>query len=167
VTRLRASRQGTLLAGDIGNAVTAEGVVLFDISSGAARNLTPRGRQIGFTTWSPDGRWIAAEGRLSDRDTVVLLDVATGAVRTLVDVPGRSWPHDWAPDNDRIVFAGERSGLWNIYWVSRSSGKVQQLTHFDAPSEYVRYPAWSPRNDQVVFKHTTSGASIFVTDFIR
>jgi len=82
-----------------------------------SRNLTPRGQQIAFTTWSPDGHWIADEERLSDR-------------------------------------------------VPRSSGKIQQLTHFDAPSEYVRHPAWSPRNEQVVFRHTTSGASIFVTDFI-
>ena len=144
-----------------------EGLVVIDVATGAARNLTPRGRNIGFPAWSPDDRWIAAEERFGGRDSAVVVDVATGAVRLLVDVPGRSWPHDWAPDNDRVVFAGERAGIWNIFWISRTTGKIQQMTHFDSPSEYVRYPAWSPRNDQLVFEHSIQGTNIFAAEFTR
>jgi Tol biopolymer transport system component len=55
-------------------------------------------------------------------------------------------------------------GLWDIYWVSRTTGRVEQLTHFASQSAFVRYPAWSPKNDQVVFEHNNLTANIYVAE---
>ena len=67
---------------------------------------------------------------------------------------GQSWPYSWAPDNDRIAFAGERDNVWNIYSVSRKTKQVKQLTNLtsaDGFAGYVRYPAWSPKGNRIVF----------------
>jgi len=94
----------------------------------------------------------------------VLINVATGEIRNLVDAPGgpHFFPASWAPDNDRVVFASLRDGVANLYWISRSSGQVQQLTHFASQSETAYSPAWSPRGDQIVFGHGDTAANIYV-----
>jgi Tol biopolymer transport system component len=82
----------------------------------------------------------------------------------LVDSFEEAWPSEWAPDNDRILFAGQRNGVWNAYWVSKSTRKIVQLTHFDSKSAFVRYPSWSPRNNQVVFERNELTANIYIAD---
>ena len=52
--------------------------------------------------------------------------------------------------------------MWNIYWVSRNTGRVQQLTTFDKKLAFVRYPAWSPKGDQIVFERNDLVANIYV-----
>jgi hypothetical protein len=37
----------------------------------------------------------------------------------------------------------------------------QQLTRFSTPNGYVRYPAWSPRNDRIVFEQAAVTADIW------
>ena len=37
----------------------------------------------------------------------------------------------------------------------------QQLTRFTTPNGYVRYPAWSPLNDRIVFEHATVTANVW------
>jgi len=36
------------------------------------------------------------------------------------------------------------------------------LTHFDTKSAFVRYPAWSPKGDQIVFERNDLVANIYV-----
>jgi Tol biopolymer transport system component len=128
------------------------------------REVTPAGRSIGFPAWSPDGKWIAAQERIEGATRLVILPAEGGEIRTLVSDPVESWANSWSPDGDRIVFAGLRNGVWNIYWVSRSTRKVHQLTHFTSQSAFVRYPTWSPRNDQVAFEYNELEANIYVGD---
>ncbi len=82
-------------------------------------------------------------------------------LRRVTTTPGQHWPHSWAPDNDRIAFAGERDAIWNVWTVSTSTGVAQQLTKFSTPNGYVRYPAWSPLNDRIVFEHATATANVW------
>ena len=82
-------------------------------------------------------------------------------LRQVTSSAGQHWPHSWAPDNDRIAFAGERDGVWNVWTVSASTGVTQQLTRFTTPNGYVRYPAWSPLNDRIVFEHATVTANVW------
>jgi Tol biopolymer transport system component len=51
--------------------------------------------------------------------------------------------------------------VWNVFAVSASTGVTHQLTTFSTPNGYVRYPAWSPSNDRIVFEHATVTANIW------
>jgi Tol biopolymer transport system component len=46
--------------------------------------------------------------------------------------------------------------------VNRTTGQVRQLTQFDSKSAFVRYPAWSPKGDQIVFERNDVVANIYV-----
>jgi Tol biopolymer transport system component len=124
--------------------------------------VTPAERSIGFGFWSPDGKWIAAAERIHGDSHLVILPAEGGEVKTLVDAPSQNFAYDWSPDGQRISFAGLRDGVWNVYWVSRSTGKVQQLTQFQSKAAFVRYPAWSPKGDQIVFEYNDTAANIYV-----
>jgi Tol biopolymer transport system component/DNA-binding winged helix-turn-helix (wHTH) protein len=163
VDRLRVSRDGTKV---VAHELSAGGyrVMTEEIATGVVRELTPEGRSIGYPCWSPDGKWIAAEEQQHGRSSVVVFPAAGGEIRTVVNDAVHSWPHDWAPDSDRIVFAGQRGGVWNIYWVSRSTGRVEQVTRFTSQASFDRYPSWSPRGDQIVFEHNDLTANVYVAD---
>jgi Tol biopolymer transport system component len=60
-----------------------------------------------------------------------------------------------------MAFAGERNGVWNIFDVERASGNVRQLTHWTGLEGYVRYPAWAPTGDRIVFERSTQTSSIW------
>ncbi|HTS31364.1 MAG TPA: winged helix-turn-helix domain-containing protein [Bryobacteraceae bacterium] len=162
-SRLRISPDGTRLVAHIGTPDNFQ-VVVEDLQRGTVREVTPPGRSIGFPAWSPDGRWIAAQERVQDATRLVILPAEGGEIRTLVSDPGESWANSWSPDGDRIAFAGLRDGVWNIFWVSRTTGAVHQLTHFTSQSEFVRYPTWSPRNNQVAFEYNALEANVYVAD---
>jgi Tol biopolymer transport system component/DNA-binding winged helix-turn-helix (wHTH) protein len=159
--RVRISRDGKLIAGHV---VTPAGfqVVVQDLPAGAMRRVTPPERNIGFAIPSPDGRWIAAGERLEGKQKMVILPAAGGEIRAIPIEMDQVFTHDWAPDGDRLSFAGLKDGVWNVYWISLRTGKIQQLTHFDAKQAFVRYPAWSPKGDQIVFERNDLVSNIYV-----
>jgi len=78
--------------------------------------------------------------------------------------PGLSWPHSFSPDGDRVAFAGMRDGRWNLYWVSRTTGEQRRLTRFDETNTYVRYPAWSPAGDRIVFERAQATGNVWLME---
>ncbi len=161
--RLRVSPDGTMLAAQV---ATPHGlqVVVAGLRGGSVHALTPADRNIGFPCWSPDGRWLAAEERINGLTTLVVMPSRGGEIRTLAREFTQYYPYDWSPDGDRIAFAGLRNGVWNIYWISFSTGRVEQVTRFTAQSGFVRYPSWSPKGDQIVFERNDLTANIYVAD---
>ncbi|HUG52734.1 MAG TPA: winged helix-turn-helix domain-containing protein [Vicinamibacteria bacterium] len=122
------------------------------LGSGEVQALSPPDHAESYPVWSPDGRWIASE-RKDEKGTAIAVRPATGGpVRTLAPAPGQSWVHDWGPDLDRVLFAGQRGGVWNVRWVSRTTGRETQVTRYTGVDTFVRYPAWSPRGDRIVFE---------------
>jgi Tol biopolymer transport system component/DNA-binding winged helix-turn-helix (wHTH) protein len=160
--RLRLSPDGTTLAAQRLTQGSLQ-VVVAGLRGGAVRALTPTSRNIGYPFWSPDGRWIAAEERTHGVTTVVVFPSAGGEIRTLASEFTQYFPYDWLPDSDRVLFAGLRNGLWNIYWISFSTGKVEQLTHFAEQSGFVRTPSWS-RKGEVLFERNDLTSNIYVAD---
>jgi len=163
VTQIRVSPDGTRLVAHFGTPDNYQ-LVVEDLRLGTQRTITPAGRSIGFPAWSPDGRWIAAQERVQNVTRLVIVPADGGEIQTLVNDPVESWAHSWSPDGERIAFAGLRDGVWNIYWVSRSTRQVHQLTHFTSQSSFVRYPTWSPKNNQVAFEYNAFEANIYVGD---
>jgi Tol biopolymer transport system component len=159
--RIRISRDGKMLVGHIATAAGTQ-VVTEDLSTHTVRVVTPPERDIGFPSISPDGKWIAAQERVRGRGQMVVFPAGGGDIRVLIGDMIQAFSYDWSPDSERISCSGTKDGASNIFWVSRTTGQVQQLTHFDSKSAFVRYPAWSPKGDQIVFERNDLIANIYV-----
>ena len=77
---------------------------------------------------------------------------------------GLSWPHSWSPDGDKIAFAGYRDGYWNVRWVSRSTKIQEQVTSYAKLNACVRYPAWSPLGNQIVYEYVETTGNIWLIE---
>lgn len=119
----------------------------------------------GFPCWSTDGRWLAFEARRDGDDQVAVVAADGGPVELLTDQPGKSWPFD--VNRDRVAFAALRDGGWDIWWVSRSTREQRRLTHLESRTGYVRYPAWSPAGDRVVFERAETTGDLWLVDHLE
>jgi Tol biopolymer transport system component len=87
-----------------------------------------------------------------------------GEFTPLVDAPLENWCNSWSPDDDKIAYAALRDGVWNLYWVSRSTRREQPLTDHKLFRTYVRYPEWSPKGDQIVYEFAGTKGNLFVAE---
>jgi len=137
---------------------------LYSIDNGEAKQITFDNELFGFPAWSPDGKWIAGELKRNDDTYIAVVPVEGGTPVALNSDRGQSWTGSWSPDGDKIVFAGSRNGIWNIYWISRSTKEQKQLTNYTKPNSFVRYPTWSPRGDQIVFEYSELTGNIWLAE---
>ncbi|HEV8630472.1 MAG TPA: protein kinase [Thermoanaerobaculia bacterium] len=133
-----------------------------DLTSAAERQLTDDQEFLGFPLWTPDGKTLIGERNRGESTYVVSLPAGGGAVEQLTATRGQAWPYSVSPDGDKVAFAGFRDGVWNVWWVSRRTREEHQLTHFSDTNSYVRYPAWSPRGDQLVFVQSRTSGDLWL-----
>ncbi|MGI8783714.1 MAG: protein kinase domain-containing protein [Acidobacteriota bacterium] len=134
------------------------------LSGGQPKQLTFDKELAGFACWSPDGKLLALEVKRAGDTHIAIMPSNGGPVTQLTFDRGQSWTYSWSPDGDKIAFAGFRNGFWNIWWVSRSTRKQQRVTNYSALNEYVRYPAWSPLGNQIVFEKAETTGNIWLID---
>ncbi len=125
---------------------------LADLRDGSHRQLTFAEELMGFPCWSPDGEWLAFQGRQGEATQVMVVPAAGGEPEQLTTGAGLSYPFSFSPDGERIAYAGLRDGTWNLWWVSRATGEQRRLSDERRLGTYVRYPAWSPAGDQIVYE---------------
>jgi Tol biopolymer transport system component len=139
------------------------------LAGGAPRQLTDDPEMAGFPAWAPDGRALAVQVKRGDETHVALLELRedgrpVGPPRQLTRGPGLHWTHSWSPDGDKAAFVALRGGTaWNVGWVSRA-GEQRTLTDYRSPGSYVRYPAWSPRGDRIVYEFAETRADIWTVE---
>jgi Tol biopolymer transport system component len=137
-------------------------VCLAGVRGGEPRPLVASNDGAGWPSWSPDGKQLAVEV-YEREDTYVGVVPRTGGVpRRITRAPGQSWPHSWTTDGRGVVFAGQRRGIWNIYAVDVATGQERALTRYDRAVVNVRYPAWSPAGDRVVFEYSEVSSNVWV-----
>ena len=112
--------------------------------------------------WSPDGGTIAFASKRSGSFDLYAVSADGGDMRRLTSTKEDDDEPTWSPDGERIAFAGERGGVWNIWTVARRGRTLTQMTRFQSPSGYVRYPAWSPRGDRIVFERSIRESSVWM-----
>lgn len=134
------------------------------VSGGQPKQLTFDQALAGFPAWSPDVKFIAYQLQRGDDAYLMIMPSDGGESTQLTFDHGRSWPHSFSPDGDRILFAGEREGIWNVYWISRTTKQQKQLTHYTKPNSFVRYPAWSPLGNQIAYEYAETAGNIWTLD---
>jgi Tol biopolymer transport system component len=162
----RLSPDGRFLSMQSRRGSSAPNIWIAELPLGEPRQVTFDSQQMAFATWSPDGSRLAIEIKRGDDAHVGVLDLASGQVRQLTDRPGQAWPYGFAPDGRRISFAGQRDGFWNVYWVDSVTGEERQLTAFDRLDGYVRYPAWSPDGQRLVFEQARTRGNLWQVELL-
>ncbi|MGH9907279.1 MAG: hypothetical protein ACRD8U_17055 [Pyrinomonadaceae bacterium] len=134
------------------------------LAGGEPKQLTFDKELMGFPVWSPDGKLIAFQAKRGDDTHVMVIPSEGGTPTQLTFANGQSWVYDWSPDGDKILFAGSRDGLWNVWWVSRTTKKEQRLTDYKNLNSFVRYPSWSPKGNQVAYEYSETTGNIWLAE---
>jgi Tol biopolymer transport system component/DNA-binding winged helix-turn-helix (wHTH) protein len=134
------------------------------LDGGLPRQMTFDKELMGWPSWSPDGKSLAVEVRRGDDTHISVMPAAGGTPRQITADQGQSWGHGWSPAGDRIAFAGQRDGIWNVWWVAVRDGSRKRVTGYAKPNAYVRYPAWSPRGDRIVYEYAETTGNIWMID---
>jgi len=137
-------------------------------AGGDSRQLTFDRELMGFPCWSPDSKFLAVEIKRGEDTHIGVMPLTENGIAQVTQLTfdkGQSWGNSWSPDGDKIVFAGQRNGIWNIWWVSKSTKVEKRLTNYSKQNTFVRYPAWSPRGDQVVYEMAETTGNIWLTEF--
>jgi Tol biopolymer transport system component/DNA-binding winged helix-turn-helix (wHTH) protein len=133
------------------------------LDGGAPRQVTFDKEGMGFASWSPDGKLLAAEAQRGDNTEIFVVRPGESPVQ-LTHAPGQNWPYSWSPDGDKIAFAASRDGVWNVRWISRTSGAEKQITSYRSQNHYVRYPDWSPDGKAIVYEYAEMTGNIWMLE---
>ena len=119
------------------------------------------------TGWRPEGIEAGKQhtlyvGSIPTGD-VRQIDARTGEQFTLVDAPaGRAATGlEYDQKGERLFVAMRRGTNWSIGHVSASTGETTTVFSLPTAYGYVRYPAVSPKGDQVVFEQTETPGNIW------
>jgi Tol biopolymer transport system component len=123
-------------------------------SGGSSVKLAAVDGRVAGPVWSPDGRFIAAQGRtdLGAKEISVFPlspDVASAGESTEIALPGMSMGMlaGWTPEGELGVFirSAYRSA---VYTVPSSGGRAVQVT----PEGVPYYPRWSPDGERIFLR---------------
>ena len=134
------------------------------VEGGEPKQLTVDQELMGFPSWSPDGNFITFEVKRRDDTHIAIMPSGGGKIVQLTSDSGQSFPNSWSPDGSKVAFAGERNGIWNIWWVSVKDKTEKQVTNYKKPNAYVRYPSWSSLGNQIVYEYAETTGNIWIMD---
>ncbi|HEX4996783.1 MAG TPA: BamA/TamA family outer membrane protein [Terriglobia bacterium] len=111
---------------------------VFDVETGALQQWTNDLLADLDPAWSPDGKSVVfvTDRFTSDLDTLrfgpyrlARLDVATGDIEPLDTFPdGVSVNPEWSPDGSSVYFVSDRDGIPDLYRLSMTDHRINQLT---------------------------------------
>jgi dipeptidyl aminopeptidase/acylaminoacyl peptidase len=116
-------------------------------------------RQIGGSSWSPNGTSVALITNISGRANVWIVPANGGWPRQLTVSEQRQIDPVWSPDGNWIAFASDYGGneQWDIFLVSPKNGSVINLTNTPDISEMDA--RWSPDSQTLAFRSKPKDAA--------
>ena len=123
-------------------------------------------RNIGGTTWSPDGKQIAFVSNISGRNNIWLVPSTGGWPSQLTISEQRQVSPAWSPDGAWIAYASDTDGneQWDIFLFSPKTGEVVNLTTTKEISE--QSPVWSPASKQIAFLAKAKSAASYEVELM-
>ena len=107
-------------------------VFVVDAAGGERRQVTTVPADHGHPSWSPDGRWLAAQraNRNGMCSQLALLDGDSGAERLVGPELGVVDLWAWSPAGDRLLFAGDTALTWqtDFFLYDLATAEVRRLT---------------------------------------
>src|SRR3954464_11031034 len=116
-------------------------------------------RQIGGSSWSPDGSRVAVITNISGRANIWIVPAQGGWPKQLTVSEQRQIDPEWSPDGNWIAFSSDYAGneQWDIFLVSPKSGQVINLTNTPDVSEMDA--RWSPDSQTIAFRSKPKNAA--------
>jgi len=123
-------------------------------------------RQIGGSTWSPDGKQVAFITNISGRNNLWLLPATGGWPTQLTISDQRQAQPVWSPDGTWIAYISDHDGdeQWDIFLVSPKTGDVTNLT--TSPDSAEVDAAWSPDSRQMAYATKPKTGSSYEIELI-
>jgi dipeptidyl aminopeptidase/acylaminoacyl peptidase len=108
-------------------------------------------RNIGPSTWSPDGKLIAFISNISGRNNIWLVSSESGWPTQLTVSDQRQISPAWSPNGRWITYGSDVDGdeQWDIFIVSPGNGQVINLTNTPEVSE--ENFLWSPDSERLAY----------------
>jgi dipeptidyl aminopeptidase/acylaminoacyl peptidase len=121
-------------------------------------------RQVGGSTWSPDGKTVAFISNLSGRNNLWLVPSEGGWPMQLTVSDERQTQPTWSPDGKWIAYISDYDGdeQWDIFLVSPKTGQVVNLTNTREIAE--ENPTWSPDGRYLAYMVKPKTSSVFEID---
>ncbi|MGD0212472.1 MAG: S9 family peptidase [Terriglobales bacterium] len=121
-------------------------------------------RQVGGSTWSPDGKTVAFISNLSGRNNLWLVPSEGGWPTQLTVSNERQTSPTWSPDGKWIAYMSDYDGdeQWDIFLVSPKTGQVKNLTNTREIAE--ESPAWSHDGRYLAYMVKPKTSSVFEID---
>jgi dipeptidyl aminopeptidase/acylaminoacyl peptidase len=121
-------------------------------------------RQVGGSTWSPDGKTVAFVSNLSGRNNLWLVPSEGGWPMQLTVSDQRQTNPTWSPEGKWIAYMSDYDGdeQWDIFLVSPKTGQVVNLTNTREIAE--ESPAWSHDGRYLAYMVKPKTASVFEID---
>lgn len=123
-------------------------------------------RQIGGSTWSPDGKQVAFISNISGRNNLWLVPATGGWPTQLTISDQRQTQPVWSPDGNYIAYMSDNDGdeQWNIFLVSPKTGEVTNLT--TSPDSAAIDPAWSPDSRKLAYANKPKTDSSYEIELV-
>jgi Tol biopolymer transport system component len=128
---------------------------------GPPRQITFEREGASYPNISRDGEWINY-GLRGYPEQIGIMDRNGGHQERLTDDSAVYFPGSFASDNRRISYASYRDGVWNLWWIDRVTRERRQLTHLTTYGPYVRYPAWRPGSEEIVYEYSQVKGNIYL-----
>jgi dipeptidyl aminopeptidase/acylaminoacyl peptidase len=121
-------------------------------------------RQIGGSTWSPDGKTVAFVSNMSGRYNIWLVASEGGWPMQLTVSDQRQTTPAWSPDGKWIAYASDYDGdeQWDIFLVSPKTGQVANVSNTREIAE--ENPVWSPDGRYLAYMVKPKSSSVFEID---
>ncbi|MFL6438203.1 MAG: S9 family peptidase [Terriglobales bacterium] len=118
-------------------------------------------RNVGATSWSPDGTQIAFVANISGRNNIWLVSSAGGWPSQLTISDQRQIYPAWSPDGKWIAFDSDHNGdeQWDLFLVSPRTGEILNLTN--TPDVAEEGQAWSPDSRYLAYMSKPRNSSTF------
>ena len=108
-------------------------------------------------SWSPDGKHIAFDRWLSEKESSIFVMDADGQdSQRLTFEPGINVAPHWSPDGNEIAFLSNREGTPRVYTMEKHGKNLKQITHHRR--KFDGAPAWSPNGRWLAFGSGDEGS---------